>query len=63
MIFRTTAYLTCGECGVRKVFVAESDVVAAKFSDSKDIKMWKDIGLFPLDFKGTCPECLSKHKE
>lgn len=58
MIFRTMAYLTCTICNTKKTFIAEADVVVEKITDSKEIKNWNDISLYPLDFKGICPNCI-----
>lgn len=58
MMFKTTATLTCIDCGVVKDFAVEADVIAEHVKDALEIKDWgSSITLNPLQFEGLCPKC------
>ena len=57
MLFRTTAYLTCTECGQKRTFTVEADILAEKSTNIKELPNWNDIALMPLEFNGICSNC------
>ncbi len=57
MRFKTTAYMICSKCGTKKTFVVETDVVADKTEDAKEVTTWSDFSLLPIVFNGICFNC------